>query len=42
MTVEQLGAMDYREYVQWMALYEVESDEMKQAMKRAQSGRGSS
>ena len=36
MTVEQLGeAMDYREYVQWIALYEVEGEEHRRAMKKA-------
>ena len=36
MTVEQLGqAMDYTEYVQWIALYEVEGDEQQRALKRA-------
>jgi hypothetical protein len=37
MTVEQLGReMDYLEYVQWVALYEVEGDEQRRAMKKAQ------
>lgn len=37
MTVEQLGvALDYQEYVQWIALYEVEGEEQKRAMKRAE------
>lgn len=37
MTVEQLGRdMDYAEYVQWIALYEVEGEEHRRAMKRAQ------
>lgn len=41
MTVEELSErMDYREYIQWIALYEVEGEETKRAMKRAQSGKG--
>lgn len=37
MTVEQLGRdMDYTEYVQWVALYEVEAEEQRRAMKKAQ------
>lgn len=37
MTVEQMGeSMDYGEYVQWIALYEVEGEEQQRAMKRAQ------
>lgn len=37
LTVEQLGqAMDYGEYVQWIALYEVEGEEQQRAMKKAQ------
>ena len=40
MTVEELGErMDYREYVQWIALYEVEGEQHKRAMKRAQGGK---
>lgn len=39
MTVEQLGdALDYDEYVRWLALYEVEGEERQRAMKRAQGG----
>lgn len=39
MTVAELGArMDYTEYVQWIALYEVEGEEQKRAIKRAQDG----
>ncbi|BFU90167.1 MAG: hypothetical protein NTAFB01_13540 [Nitrospira sp.] len=41
MTVEDLSdRLDYREYVQWQALYEVEGEELKRQMKRAQSGKG--
>ena len=41
MTVEELSArMSCCEYMQWAALYEVEAEEQKLAMKRAQSGKG--
>lgn len=40
MTVEQLRvAMDYREYVRWDALYELEAEDRQRAMKRAQGGK---
>lgn len=39
MTVEQMSqSLDYAEYVQWLALYEVEGEEQQRAMKRAQGG----
>ncbi len=42
MTVEELGErMEYTEYVQWTALYEVEAEEQRRALKRAQDGQGS-
>lgn len=41
MTVAELGErMDYIEYVQWLALYAVEGEEQKRAIKRAQDGIG--
>jgi len=40
MTVEQLGeALDYTEYIQWDALYELEQEERARAMKRANEGK---
>ena len=37
MTVEQLGeSLDYTEYIQWDALYELEQEERARAIKRAQ------
>lgn len=37
MTVEQLGeSMDYTEYIEWIALYEVEGEEQQRALKKAQ------
>lgn len=39
MTVERIRAeMDNLEYELWMALYSVEAEEQKRAMKRAQEG----
>lgn len=41
MTVEELDQrMDYTEYDQWIALYEVEGEEQQRAMKRAKDGKG--
>jgi hypothetical protein len=41
MTVEELNErMDYTEYVQWIALYEIEGEEQQRAMKRARGGKG--
>lgn len=35
MTVEELGErLDYQEYIHWIALYEVEGEETKRAMKK--------
>jgi len=34
-----MATMTGEEYVQWIALYEVEGEEHKRAMKRAQGGK---